>query len=72
MRCLRLDPLLIRAWDGDSDPEDILGGVQLHEGKIVPGTYERMPTHRLVSSNGLFRLSDFLHSNLVDRLRRVQ
>ncbi|TPX59258.1 hypothetical protein PhCBS80983_g02605 [Powellomyces hirtus] len=53
-----------------SDPEDILGTCRLDDGKIVPGSYERMPTHRIVSGNGLFQLSEYIHEKLVARLRK--
>ncbi|KAI8593571.1 hypothetical protein BDZ88DRAFT_447931 [Geranomyces variabilis] len=52
-----------------SDPEDILGSCRLDDGKLVPGSYERMPTHRLFSFNGLFRLSEHLQEKLLERLR---
>ncbi|KAJ3183495.1 hypothetical protein HDU87_006814 [Geranomyces variabilis] len=52
-----------------SDPEDILGSCRLDDGKLVAGSYERMPTHRLFSFNGLFRLSEHLQDKLLERLR---
>ncbi|KAJ3023406.1 hypothetical protein HKX48_003323 [Thoreauomyces humboldtii] len=52
-----------------SDPEDILGTCLLEEGEIVEGSYERMPTHRIVSGGGLFQLSEFIHEKLLERLR---
>ncbi|KAI9009474.1 hypothetical protein BC832DRAFT_516991, partial [Gaertneriomyces semiglobifer] len=54
-------------WGRVSDAEDILGTVRLSDGAIVPSTYERMPTHRLVSGNGLFQLTEFLHQRLLER-----
>ncbi|KAI8827124.1 uncharacterized protein EV422DRAFT_563201 [Fimicolochytrium jonesii] len=53
-----------------SDPEDILGAVRLDNGSIIPGSYERFPTHRLVTFNGMFLLSTYLHQKLLERLRR--
>ncbi|KAF8983762.1 hypothetical protein BGZ52_000384 [Haplosporangium bisporale] len=53
-------------------PEDIFGSVQIVDGVIEPGTYQRMPTHRIVSSLGLFQLSDYLHEKLVDHLQNLQ
>ncbi|KAF9376810.1 hypothetical protein CPB97_010587 [Podila verticillata] len=53
-------------------PEDIFGSVQIVDGVIQPGTYQRMPTHRIVSSLGLFQLSDYLHEKLVEHLQNLQ
>ncbi|KAK3816380.1 MAG: hypothetical protein J3Q66DRAFT_313707 [Benniella sp.] len=49
-------------------PEDIFGSVQIVEGVIQPSTYQRMPSHRIVSSNGLFQLSEYLHGALTHHL----
>lgn len=46
------------AWGRISFPEDIIGSVQLDKGTIVPGTYQPMPTHRMVTNDGLFQLSE--------------
>ncbi|KAF9429232.1 hypothetical protein BGZ76_001632 [Entomortierella beljakovae] len=51
-------------------PEDIFGSVQIVDGVIKSSTYERMPTHRIVSSNGLFQLSDYLHDKLLGYLNQ--
>ncbi|KAI8802766.1 hypothetical protein BJ742DRAFT_777942 [Cladochytrium replicatum] len=56
-------------WGRVNDPEDILGNVLIREGKILPGTYQKFPTHRLVSNNGLVQLTDYLHEALLERLR---
>ncbi|KAG0232714.1 hypothetical protein BGW42_007968 [Actinomortierella wolfii] len=52
-------------------PEDIFGSVQIVEGEIKPETYQRMPSHRIVSSNGLFVLSQYLHQQLLQHLRNL-
>ncbi|KAF9953872.1 hypothetical protein BGZ72_005093 [Mortierella alpina] len=52
-------------------PEDIFGSVQIVDGVIQPSTYQRMPSHRIVSSHGLFQLSDYLHEKLVQRLQNL-
>ncbi|KAG0204030.1 hypothetical protein BGX28_003909 [Mortierella sp. GBA30] len=52
-------------------PEDIFGSVQIVDGVIQPSTYQRMPSHRIVSSNGLFQLSEYLHEKLVQRLQNL-
>ena len=51
-----------------ADPEDILGVVRVHQGKLVPNSYEKMPTHRLLSMNGVFQLTDFLSQQLLREL----
>jgi hypothetical protein len=57
-------------WGRIPDPQDIFGSVLLKEGVIVLGSYERMPSHRVVSSAGLFELpSEFLMSRFVSFLR---
>ncbi|KNC87570.1 hypothetical protein SARC_00335 [Sphaeroforma arctica JP610] len=48
-----------------AEHEDILGSVRVAEGKMVPGTYEPMPVHRVVSPKGLMRLQPFLHDRLL-------
>ncbi|KAF9568316.1 hypothetical protein EC968_002969 [Mortierella alpina] len=52
-------------------PEDIFGSVQIEDGVIKPSTYQRMPSHRIVSSHGLFQLSEYLHEKLVQRLQNL-
>ncbi|KAF9159362.1 hypothetical protein DFQ26_006608 [Actinomortierella ambigua] len=52
-------------------PEDIFGSVQIVDGEIRPESYQRMPSHRIVSSNGLFVLSDYLHQQLLHHLRNL-
>ncbi|KAG0018303.1 hypothetical protein BGZ80_007349 [Entomortierella chlamydospora] len=50
-------------------PEDIFGSVQVIGGVIQPSTYQRMPTHRIVSRHGVFQLSEYLHEKLVNHLK---
>ncbi|KAJ1547170.1 hypothetical protein HK096_004097 [Nowakowskiella sp. JEL0078] len=52
-------------WGRVGDPEDIFGSIQLQKGEIVAGSYQRLSTHRLLSINGLFQLSDYLHDKMV-------
>ncbi|KAF9582679.1 hypothetical protein BGW38_010897 [Lunasporangiospora selenospora] len=52
-------------------PEDIFGSVQIVDGKFQNSSYQRMPSHRIVSSNGLFQLSDHLHEKLIQYLRNL-
>ncbi|RKP12591.1 hypothetical protein BJ684DRAFT_11268, partial [Piptocephalis cylindrospora] len=49
-------------------PDDILGSLEVRDGKIQPGSFQSMPSHRLVSSHGLFKLSEPLHEALMVRL----
>jgi hypothetical protein len=51
-------------WGRIPLPEDIFGSVLLSKGIIQPNTYQRMPSHRFVTSNGLFQLSSPLQSIL--------
>ncbi|GAB5586538.1 hypothetical protein Unana1_01438 [Umbelopsis nana] len=55
-------------WGRIPLPEDIFGSVLLNKGVIQPQTYQRMPSHRFVTSNGLFKLSDPLQSILYHTL----
>ncbi|KAI9184408.1 hypothetical protein H9P43_003461 [Blastocladiella emersonii ATCC 22665] len=56
-------------WGRIPDPDDIVGSVRLDDGKIVPGSFEPMPAHRLVSGAGIMQLSPALHAALLARLR---
>ncbi|KAJ3387218.1 hypothetical protein HDU92_002044 [Lobulomyces angularis] len=55
-------------WGRVPDPEDIFGTVLLSQGKIVEGSFEQMPTHRMVSANGMFKLSEYLESRLIEEV----
>ena len=59
---------VVKPFGRVADPEDILGTVLLKDGKMVQGSFERMPTHRLVSRNGLTVLSESIHKKLVESL----
>ncbi|RJQ71574.1 hypothetical protein D5S17_27635 [Pseudonocardiaceae bacterium YIM PH 21723] len=43
-------------------PEDVLGVVGITDGKLIAGSYQHNPQHRLFSEHGLFQLPDELHS----------
>ncbi|KAF7728434.1 hypothetical protein EC973_006114 [Apophysomyces ossiformis] len=45
-------------WGRIPSPEDIIGSVLVKNGVIQGGTYQPMPAHRLVTSNGIFQLSE--------------
>jgi len=44
--------------------EDIFGTVELRDGEMIPLSYTPMPTHRLLTDEGLFRLDGFLQKQL--------
>lgn len=64
-------PCLLRPYSPPSPvfvplPSSLFSNVQLENGKMVPGTYHRMPTHRLFTDEGLFRLDSYLAEKLED------
>lgn len=44
--------------------EDIVGTIQLADGRMLADTYEPMPTHRLYTDAGVFRLDTHLQREL--------
>jgi len=52
------------------DPDDIIASVRVDEGKIAAETYERMPSYRICTSDGLTTLSEGLAQYLQQRLKR--
>lgn len=58
-------------WGRIPYPEDIIGTVLVNNGVIQPETYQEMPTHRLVTSNGIFQLSEPLRQCIVDASRKL-
>ncbi|KAJ3122100.1 hypothetical protein HK098_003122 [Nowakowskiella sp. JEL0407] len=63
------DSRVFSHWGRVSDPEDIFGSIMLEKGVMIPGSYQRMPTHRFVSLNGLFQTSDFIHEKLLEKIK---
>jgi hypothetical protein len=54
---------------GDSvPPEDIVGVFEVKDGKVVPGSYQPSPNHRLLTDDGFFRLGSFLNERLQQEL----
>ena len=51
-------------------PEDIIGASQVVGGAIVPGSYWRNESHRILSERGFFRLGKLLHAALIQDLVR--
>ncbi|KAI8390996.1 uncharacterized protein BYT42DRAFT_178118 [Radiomyces spectabilis] len=56
-------------WGRIPFPEDIIGTVLVKDGEIQPGTYQAMPTHRIVSPNGVFQLSEPLARCVIEKAR---
>lgn len=50
---------------GAVPPEDILGAVQIGDGMLVPGTYQRNFKHQLFTRHGFFLLSEELERGLL-------
>lgn len=53
------------------ETEDIIGSVLVREHKILPETYQAMPTYRLVTPMGPMKLSAFLLEKLRERLKET-
>lgn len=45
--------------EGPIPPEDIIGVFEVRDGKVVPGSYQASPNHRLLTKDGFFRLGRF-------------
>lgn len=56
---------------GNVPTEDIIGAFGVERGRIVPGSYRKMDTHRLMTANGLVQLPPALHVFLVKALQSV-
>ncbi|KAI0342322.1 hypothetical protein BDW22DRAFT_1407477 [Trametopsis cervina] len=56
------------------DPDDIIASVRVEEGKILPDTYQPMPSYRLCTADGVIQLTEGLFARLkdvlVERVRR--
>lgn len=59
------------AWGRINFPEDIIGSVELDNGKIKEGSYQPMPAHRIITNNGLFQLSEPLTKCVVEAARKA-
>ncbi|CAG8656134.1 708_t:CDS:2, partial [Dentiscutata heterogama] len=53
-------------WGRIPYPEDIFGMVLVKDGQIVPGTYQPMPTHRILTTKGLFMLNGPFQEKLLE------
>ncbi|KZV84896.1 hypothetical protein EXIGLDRAFT_570852, partial [Exidia glandulosa HHB12029] len=58
-----------KTGDRIGSPDDIVGSVCVKEGKIIPDTFEPMPSYRLCTPDGVVRLSDPLMAYLIERLK---
>lgn len=56
-------------WDKANDPQDILGNILVKDG-IMKGVYERMPTHRIYTFDGFFKLEESLLQHLIKELEK--
>ncbi|KAI9513407.1 hypothetical protein F5148DRAFT_1296873 [Russula earlei] len=52
------------------DPDDILASVRVEDGKILPETYQAMPSYRLCTVHGVTQLTEGLASKLQDLLEK--
>ena len=53
---------------GTVPPEDIIGGFQIANGKVIPESYQRNSKHVIFSSKGFFDLGANLNGALVDEV----
>ncbi len=53
---------------GRVPPEDIIGVFDVRDGKVVSGSYQASPNHRLLTTSGFFRLGQFLNQRLQQEL----
>jgi len=60
----------IPALNRVGDPDDIIGTVMVQDGKIVPSTYQPMPTYRVCTHDGLTMLTDGLAEHLKAALEK--
>ncbi len=56
---------------GAVPPEDIIGAFAVKDGQVVPNSYLANPRHRIVSTDGFFRLPAELHAALLEELANL-
>lgn len=54
---------------GRVNPDDIVGAIEVSNGKTVAGSYQHNPRHRLLTAAGWFRLPNEIEAALQSRLR---
>ena len=52
----------------DAPSEDIIGSFHISTDDAVPGSYQRNPDHRILSSRGFFNLGLYLNRALMDEM----
>ncbi|GAA5813848.1 hypothetical protein MFLAVUS_007335 [Mucor flavus] len=57
-------------WGRINFPEDIIGSVEINAGVIKEGSYQAMPTHRLMTNNGIFQLSEPLTNLVIEEAKK--
>lgn len=57
-----------RARSSDIPAKDIMGCFTVKDGKVVPGSYQASPNHRLLTAEGFFQLDAWLGQCLVQEL----
>jgi hypothetical protein len=60
----RLDPL-------ENMLEDIIGAFEVCDSKILPGSYQPMETHKIISHRGLFKIEQELYEHLIKKISAV-
>jgi hypothetical protein len=55
--------------EGHVPPHDIIGAIEVKDGRIVNGSYSRSERHVVLSPDGFFRLSPDLHECLIREIR---
>ncbi len=48
--------------------DDIIGAFEVIDSQIVPGSYQPMATHQLISHRGVFELEPELHTCLMEKI----
>jgi hypothetical protein len=56
---------------GRVSPEDVIGGFEVRAGHVVAHSYQRNPSHRLMTEHGFFQLGDELQRCLVFELEQL-
>lgn len=55
---------------GDVSSEDIFGGFQIKEGKVLDGSYKQNPEHILMTEHGMFQLETWLLEIVLTEMRQ--
>jgi hypothetical protein len=52
-----------------AESEDIFGVVRVDDGVMKPNSFEEMPTHRIYTTQGFFKLNQFLMDCLIKEIK---